>query len=344
MTGLSAVVGHRDVIARLRASRARGRLAAAYLLHGEDGIGKRTVAEAWTRLLQCHTPVGDPAGAEACGTCVSCRHHAAGTHPDVFRLVPREEAATVAIDQIRELQAALPYQPLIASPRVVLIPDATLLRPDGANALLKTLEEPPSHTLFIVMAPQRERLLPTIVSRCQAVRCSPPSQEAVIEHLTARLGLPADRARALFIQAQGRIGPAIQAASAPGEDAPPHEDVGAPSTIADPVRLLDLAQGIGKDQEALRSLLAWLTLWLRDVLAWQLTRDPDRVLHPNRRADLAWWADRLSTDDVLDLASGLHAVWTSVHRNLNPQLVAEAALLHIAQRVNHPTPRCQEIA
>jgi DNA polymerase-3 subunit delta' len=275
---------------------------------------------------------------------VSCHHHAAGTHPDVFRLVPAEEAATVAIDQIREVQAALPYQPLVASPRVVLIPDATLLRLDGANALLKTLEEPPSHALFIVMAPQRERLLPTIVSRCQAVRCSPPSQEAVIEHLTARLGLPAERARALFVQAQGRIGPAIQAASEPGEEAAPYEDVGTPSTIADPVRLLDLAQGIGKDQEALRSLLAWLTLWLRDVLAWQLTGDPDRVLHPDRRTDLAWWADRLSTDDLLDLASGLHAVWTSVHRNLNPQLVAETALLHIAQRVNHPTPRYQEIA
>ncbi len=344
MTGLSAVVGHRDVIARLRASRARGRLAAAYLLHGEDGIGKRTVAEAWTRLLQCHAPVGDPAEAEACGTCVSCRYHAAGTHPDVFRLVPREEAATVAIDQIRELQAAIPYQPLVASPRVVLIPDATLLRIEAANALLKTLEEPPPHALFIVMAPQRERLLSTIVSRCQAVRCSPPSQEAVIEHLTARLGLPADRARALFIQAQGRIGPAIQAASAPGEDALPYEDVGAPSTIADPVRLLDLAQGIGKDQEALRGLLAWLALWLRDVLAWRLTRDPDRVLHPDRHADLAWWADRLSTDDVLDLASGLHTVWASLHRNINPQLVAEVALLHIAQRVNTPPPRRQEIA
>ncbi|MBI3606985.1 MAG: DNA polymerase III subunit delta' [Nitrospirae bacterium] len=340
-SGFSTVVGHADTIARLRASYARDRLAAAYLLHGDDGIGKRTVAEAWIRLIQCLTPTGPPAEAEACGACASCRHHAANTHPDFLVLEP-QEATVITVDQIRDAQAVLPYRPLLASRRVVLVPDASRLNLEAANALLKLLEEPPPHVVCVLIAAQRERLLPTLVSRCQAVRCAPPSEGAVIDHLIRRLGLAPDRARALFIRAQGHIGPAIEAAQIDDDDPLSLDDVGAPSTIAKTVALLDLAARIGKDQQALKTLVAWLSLWLRDVLAWKITRDPGRVLHADRQSDLTWWADRLSIDDVSDLASGLHAVWASRHRNLNPQLVAEVALLHISCRVTHP--RRQETA
>jgi len=335
VVGFSAVVGHADTIARLRASYARDRLAAAYLLHGDDGIGKRTVAEAWIRLIQCLTPTGQPAEAEACGTCASCRHHASGTHSDFLVLEP-QEATVITVDQIRNAQAVLPYRPLVASRRVVLIPDASRLNLEAANALLKLLEEPPSHVVFILIAAQRERLLPTLVSRCQAIRCAPPGEGAVIDHLTRRLGLAPDRARALFVRAQGHIGPAIEGAQTHDDDPLSLDDIGAPSTISKTVALLDLAARIGKDQQALKTLLAWLSLWLRDVLVWKITRDPGRVLHADRRPDLTWWADRLAIDDALDLASGLHAVWAARHRNLNPQLIAEVALLHISCRVTHP--------
>jgi DNA polymerase-3 subunit delta' len=334
--GFAAVVGHAETIVRLRAVTARDRLAAAYLLYGDDAIGKRTLAEAWIRLLQCRAPVGDPDASEACGACVSCHHHDAGTHPDVVRLEP-QDATVIKIDQIRALQEHLPYHPLVASRRAVLVPDVSLVRTEAANALLKTLEEPPPHVVFILIASQRERLLPTIVSRCQSIRCAPPSPDAVLDHLTRRLGVDPARARDLLIQAHGRIGPAIDAAHAPeGDASTTFDDIGSPSTITKPARLLALAEGVGKDQHALKTILAWVTLWLRDVLAWHTTRDPRRVLHPDRQSDLTWWTDRLSIDDVIDLASGIHAVWVALHRNLNPQLAAEVVLLHLSNRVNTP--------
>lgn len=335
MTGPSRfndIVGHAAVISRLHAATTRGRLGSAYVLFGEPGIGKSTLATLWARLLLCSNPAGEATAVEPCGACPSCRQHAAGTHPDWFVLEP-EESSVITIDQVRRLQETLPYRPLTSSRRIVLVPEAARLNLEASNALLKILEEPPPHALFVLVTAQRDRLLPTILSRCQAVRCTSPSPAEIIAHLTDALGVPPADARRFFAAAQGRIGSAIDIARTDGSAVHAFDDVGAPETVAAPPRLLDVAERVGKDQDALRALLAWLTLWLRDVLAWQTTRDPARLLHPHRLTDVQWWAERLTADDVLDAAAGVHAVWLAGNRNLNPQLAAEVTLLHLSLRL-----------
>lgn len=326
------LVGHAAVTRRLRAAAANHRVGSAYLFFGEPGIGKRTLATLWARLLQCASPTGEPA-LEPCGACRSCRQHAAGTHPDWSVLEP-EDASVVTIDQVRRLHERLPYQPLTSSRRVVLIPEAARLSLEASNALLKVLEEPPTHVVFLLATAQRDRILPTILSRCQAVRCASPPPEAIVAHLTEGLGVPAADARRFVSQAQGRIGSAIDLATNRDAAALSFDDVGAPDTIGAPPRLLEVAERVGKDQEALRALLAWLSLWLRDVLAWQLSHDPGRLLHEHRLADVQWWAGRLTAEDVLDAAAGVHALWLALARNLNPQLAAEVTLLHLSLRLS----------
>jgi DNA polymerase-3 subunit delta' len=331
------MVGHGPVIARLRAAVAGNRLGSAYLLVGDPDIGKRTLALIWARLIQCNAPVGGPADVEPCGACRSCRQHDAAGHPDLFVLEP-EDASVVTIDQVRRLQSELPYRPLTSARRIVLVPEAARLNVESSNALLKILEEPPGHAMFLLVTAQRDRLLPTILSRCLMIRCAPPPPEAVLDHLTQALGVTPDEARRILAVAQGRVGPAVRAAGSDVADAVAFDDVGAPDVIADPPRVLDIAERVGKDQEALRALLAWLTLWLRDVLAWQATGDPARLLHAHRREDIAWWANRLNMDDVLEAASGLHALWLATTRNLNPQLAAEVALLNLSLRLGPSGP------
>lgn len=332
----ASVVGHAAVVERLRAAVSASRLGSAYLLFGESGIGKRTLAEIWTRLMQCDAPSGEPAALEPCGSCRSCCQHDADSHPDRLVLEP-EGATVVTIDQVRQLHAALPYQPLTAARRVVLVPEAARLNAEAANALLKMIEEPPSHTVFILITSQRDRLLPTILSRCHAIRCTAPPPEAVLDHLTESLHVAPEDARRLLAEAQGRIGPAIELAGDRRAAAASFEEVGSPDVIGAPPRVLDIAERVGKDQDALRVLLAWLTLWLRDVLAWQTTRDPGRLLHAHRQSDVEWWAQRLTVDEVLEAAAGLHTFWVALARNLNPQLAAEIALLHLSLRLGGQT-------
>jgi DNA polymerase-3 subunit delta' len=329
------VVGHAPIIARLRAALAGRRLGSAYLFVGEPEIGKGALALIWARLIQCEAPVGSAQELEPCGACRSCRQHDAAGHPDLFVLEP-DEASVITIDQVRRLQAELPYRPLTSARRIVFIPEAARLNAESANGLLKILEEPPGHAMFLLATSQRDRLLPTILSRCQMIRCAPPPPEAILGHLTGRLGLAPAEARRVLALSQGRVGPAIVAAANRGPDALGFDDLGAPEVIAAPDRVMDIAERVGKDQEALRALLAWFTLWLRDVLAWQATGDPARLLHAHRQEDVAWWARRLSVDDVLEAAAGLHALWLAAARNLNPQLAAEVALLNVSLRVGPP--------
>ncbi|MFZ5862436.1 MAG: ATP-binding protein [Nitrospirota bacterium] len=336
-TRFAELIGHGPVIARLRSAVAANRLGSAYLFVGESDIGKRTLAVIWARLIQCEAPVGGTADMEPCGACRSCRQHDAAGHPDLFTLEP-EDASVVTIDQVRRLQAELPYRPLTAARRVVLVPEAARLNAESSNGLLKILEEPPGHAIFLLVTAQRDRLLPTILSRCQVIRCAAPPPEAVLGHLTGALGATPDDARRILAVAQGRVGPAVRAAGHDTDAAVAFDDLGDPAVIAAPPRVLDVAERVGKDQDALRALLAWLTLWLRDVLAWQAAGDPARVLNAHRREDLAWWANRLTVDEVLEAASGLHALWLATTRNLNPQLAAEVALLNLSLRVGPSGP------
>jgi DNA polymerase-3 subunit delta' len=331
------LVGHGPVIARLRSAVAGNRLGSAYLFAGEPDIGKRTLAAIWARLIQCGSPVGGPTDLEPCGACRSCRQHDAAGHPDLFVLEP-EDASVVTIDQVRRLQAELPYRPLTSARRIVLVPEAARLNVEASNGLLKILEEPPGHAIFLLATAQRDRLLPTILSRCQMIRCAPPPPEAVLAYLTGALGATPDDARRILASAQGRVGPAVRAVAHDADEAVAFDDLGDPAVIAAPPRVLDVAERVGKDQEALRALLAWLTLWLRDVLAWQAAGEAARLLNAHRRDDVAWWAAHLSMDDVLEAASGLHALWLATARNLNPQLAAEVALLNLSLRVGPSGP------
>lgn len=329
---IEPIVGHQDVMARLRAAWTNERIAGAYLLAGDEGIGKQTVARWWIRLIQCGAPFGEAAEKTACGACLSCRYHAEGHHPDLVVLEP-EESTVITVDQVRDMRAGLSFPPVTAPRRAILIPDASRMNPAAANALLKVLEEPPARTVFLLLATHRERLLPTIVSRCQTVRCAAPGQATVLDHLVRARGLSAERARHAFIQAQGHIGAALAVLESPEMDVPGFESLGAPDTISEPTEVMEMAERVGKDPQVLRLLLAWLIWWLRDVLAWQTTADSARLLHPDRQTDIAWWAERLSVEDLLECARGVHNVWTSLHRNLNPQLAAEVVLLQLSIRL-----------
>ena len=170
---------------------------------GPDGIGKRQAAVALAQALNCLSPVRDgivgsePASTtlpvDACGECAACRRIARGVHPDVIALAPEGDRVTVAIDQIRALNEQIAYRPFEGRRRVVIVDEAAdvLLGP-SQNALLKTLEEPPSGTVFVLVTSRPDALLPTVRSRCPTIRFAPLSGSDVAAYLTAN-GMPAGR-------------------------------------------------------------------------------------------------------------------------------------------------------
>jgi DNA polymerase III subunit delta' len=166
---LSDIRGQDRAVARLRAALTSGRVPHAYLLTGPPGAGKRACALALASALNClHAPQ------EGCDLCDACAKIAQGIHPDVVTLEREGAAQIVPIESIRQnVISRIGLAPHEARVRVFVIDEATALQPAAANALLKTLEEPPARTMFVLATVAPDQLLPTIRSRCQRVALVP---------------------------------------------------------------------------------------------------------------------------------------------------------------------------
>ncbi len=169
VSGWQTIVGQDRVIALLRGAIERNRVPHAYLFSGPVGAPLLDTALALACALNCVST--SEARGEGCGSCDACSKIISGIHPDVVTLVREGAAQIVPIENVRnQVIARMGLPPHEADTRVFIIEEATALAPPAANALLKTLEEPPNRTLFVLCTTSAEQLLPTIRSRCQRVR------------------------------------------------------------------------------------------------------------------------------------------------------------------------------
>lgn len=188
------VRGHEAVVAAFQDAVRRGRLAHAYLFTGPPGIGKRAFAGELAKALLCANR--PPGRVEACDRCAECLLVGAGTHPDFLTLARPEDKVELPIDRVRDFCEVLSLKPARRPHKVAIVEDADDFNAESANCFLKTLEEPPPNSLLLLVATDAERLLPTVVSRCQVVHFAPLAGPVVEELLRAE-GVEASAARRL---------------------------------------------------------------------------------------------------------------------------------------------------
>jgi len=237
MPGTTDLLGHREALALLWGALQRGALHHAYLFEGPQGVGKRTVAVRLAMAANCTGAAEVP----PCGVCGPCKQIAAGHHPDVIVLEPEADKATaiISVSQVREVVRLAGYHRYNARRRFVIVDPAEAMPPSAANALLKTLEEPPEGTGFVLVATHASALLSTIVSRCQRVR----------------LHAVPDDDLATWLQERGVEDPAGLACAA----------------LGCPGRALALSEGSLAERRALRDgLLAALGGRLGGVFSWSV--------------------------------------------------------------------------
>jgi len=213
------VVGQERAIATLRAAAAHGRLHHALLFAGPEGIGKRTTALALAAFLLCKRPTAD----DSCGECPACIQVTSGTHADLYflKLEVDEEGKSkksVSIDQVRALQGSLARAALGGGRKVVIVDEAQGLTEPAQNAFLKTLEEPPSGSLIVLVARNASALTPTVRSRCQTVPFVPLA-DGDVERCLRERGRSAEDAKSLAAFAEGSLGVALDSDAAAIEEA-----------------------------------------------------------------------------------------------------------------------------
>ena len=212
------LIGHDTIVERFRAMLRENRLASTFLFVGPEGTGKWTFALKLAQALLCHER--DPAELDPCGRCPSCVQVAAGTHPDLLRVAKPKDKSYIPVESFigppeKRMQAGfchdLSVKPFFGGRKIGLIDDADDLNQEGANCLLKTLEEPPPKSVLILIGTSASKQLPTIRSRCQIIRFQPLPLEAVAELLLAQghVNDPAE-AKRLAAFSEGSLARAIE--------------------------------------------------------------------------------------------------------------------------------------
>lgn len=324
------IIGHTGAKALLRSAIVQDRVAHAYLFHGDDRIGKRLLALRLAQALLCETLPADQEP-DACGACRACRQVEARTHPDFMVIEPDREQANpqIKIELIRDIEHQMIYRPLIGDRKICLIDDADRMTIGAANALLKTLEEPPDHSLFILVSSRPYAMPATIRSRCQALRLTAPAQTQVEAAVILKRELPPADAHFLAVLSDGQLGRALecnleQARNSQKEFSIIFSAKGLQSFST----ILATAETLAKADRALEAF-DWLLRWLRDVLLLAVGAGSDHVLNLDQRTDMQALAEGLDIDELLDLISDLEKLERQANRNLNLQMALETILLRV---------------
>lgn len=306
-----------------------GRLPHALLLRGPVGVGKHIFAQHVAGALLCERA---PA---RCGKCRSCHLFGVGNHPDYLSVSPLEEKRTIAIDQIRELIAAVSLTSQLARYQVAILSPAEAMTTPAANALLKTLEEPPGDTVFLLVSHQAALLPVTVRSRCQSIDFPTPPTAAVAEWLGAEI---VDQDQNLLLAIAG--GAPLTALDLAEKGAIAQRD----TVFQDVAALVSgeagpIAVAARWYKQGMRSVVPWLMSFATDLIRLKMLTDPPVLTHPDHRPSMRKITDAADIQGLFRALDSCAEAGRVIARslNLNEQLLLEGLAIEW-QSLARPNP------
>jgi len=322
------VLGHSMPIEFLKRAIKQDKVSHSYLFLGNEGIGKKWVAIQFAKALNCLE--GSAEEGDACDRCISCRKIDHRLHPDVLVIEP--EGQTLKVDQVRQMQRDLAYRPYEGQRRVCILTAADRMAPNMSNTLLRTLEEPPLHTVIILLANNPRLLLPTILSRCQPIRFHPLPIPLVSNWLMERKGLNEGEAHLLASLSEGSPGKALEIQEE--LDQIPRDEflrnfVGSKSLPLE--RKEGWAESLSSDRESLILILEVAKTLLRDLVMMKTLKDGSKLIHSDLSKEMEAIAPNWSVSSLLDRMEALHNTILVIKGNANMPLALEAMMLSWAE-------------
>jgi DNA polymerase-3 subunit delta' len=334
------VIGQDRILSLLDYSLKTNTIAHAYLLVGPRHVGKRTLAFNLAQALNCDGPE------LPCGQCRSCQRILEGKHADVISISMNskiESAVTsnslehkteIGIKDMLELQRMANLPPYEGKYKVFIIDDAEYLSTEAANSLLKILEEPPQRIAWLLLASEEERLLPTIISRCQRLELKPVPSERVQEILISSYDVDADKAKLLTQLCHGRLGWALSALANDDILEQRSQRIVKLSSLL-PAGLeqrfayaQELASQLSQNRRAGAEIIEiWLDWWRDLMLIKGGCREA--IINVDYERTLEEQARELSLSEIEGFLANLCLLQEEISKNVNPRLALEWLMLNL---------------
>lgn len=317
--------GNTPLVEQLRRSAASGRSSHAYLFLGGAGAGKRLIANTFAKALQCE---GEKRPCDSCKSCHAFNH---GNHPDVIYFQPLKNGKTYTIEDVREqLLETVDLKPFQYEKKIYIIEKADTLNIQSQNALLKTLEEPPAHAVFLLLAERAEAFLPTILSRVVVMKIRPLSAETIADYLM-QAGHLAEESHILSAYAQGRIGQALELVEDEGFREMRQDILGKLEAL--PSMSEGDAYLLAKEFEVYKNDLRFLDimeLWYRDLLTAKSLREEGYLIQRDKK-DAIFRAAKEPAALLAKKAAAVRTARMRLAQNANFRLTMEVMLMDLKE-------------
>lgn len=328
MESFKDVVGHKDILKYISSAVENNRVSHAYILNGERGSGKKMLANLFAMTLLCETGDNEP-----CGKCHSCKQAEGGNHPDIIR-VTHEKPNSISVDDIRtQVNNTVDIKPYQGPYKVYIIPQADMMTPQAQNAILKTIEEPPSYAVFLLLTENAETLLPTINSRCVMLKLRNIKDTLIKKYLMENLEIPDYKADMCTAFAQGNMGRAIMLANSDHFNEIREEAVQLLKHISEMElnEIVAAVKNISVYKLEITDYLDIIMIWYRDVLLYKATKEIDKVIFKDQLQSIKEQARKSSYEGIELILESLEKAKARLKANVNFDLVMELLFLTIKE-------------
>ncbi len=330
MTGFKDIVGQESIISHMKNAIKLNKISHAYIINGEKGMGKKTIAKIFSMTLQC-----EKGGDEPCMQCHSCKQAMSNNHPDI-RWITHEKPSTIAIDEVREqINNDILIKPYSSKYKIYIVDEAEKLTVQAQNALLKTIEEPPAYGIIMLLTNNKDSFLQTILSRCVALEMRPVASTDIINYLREKEKIPDYQAKMVVNFAGGNLGRAIRLASMEEFNELKDMVIRHLTGICD-ASVTDIS-GYVKEAATFKDNIAeyidLMVAWFRDVLIFKASKDINQLIFKEDISLIEKYVIRISYNGINRIFEAADKVVLRLRANVNFDLTIELLLMCIRENL-----------
>lgn len=323
------VVGQNEIKDSLRYALVNDKVSHAYIFNGPRGIGKKTMARIFASMLLCKFPQVNG----ACGKCAPCKMFEMGTNPDLYVVKPMK--SSISVDQIRELQEDIMVKPLYSERKVYIIEDADSMTVQAQNCLLKTLEEPPSYAVVILILENINSVTETIRSRAVRLNFKKNTYDEVYNYLSSKYNNDAKVLNFIASYSDGVIGVAEELLKSQEFNDLRESTIKMLTILCKPTKSesLEVSDFFDQNKEYINEVLDIMLMFYRDMLIVRETGDESLLINSDKKDIILLNAYNLTTSKILENIDTIVKTKINLEQNANYQLSVDVMLMKLRQVV-----------